>query len=117
MGAAKELAKDPYQFQWWVLSLIDARPVGSTPARPKEGRKGADEGIDGWLRFADGQEGHIEKIVVQVKSRHVGVKDIRELRDVVSRQKAAIGLFLTLEQPTAEMIKETKTTDPYISHV
>ncbi len=115
IGAARELAKDRYQFQWWALSLIDARPVGSTPTKPREGRKGADEGIDGWLRFADGAEGHVEKIVVQVKSGHVGVKDIRELRDVVSRQKAAIGLFLTLEEPTGEMIKETKATDPYIS--
>jgi len=115
IGAARELAKDRYQFQWWALSLIDARPVGSTPTRPREGRKGADEGIDGWLRFADGAEGHVEKIVVQVKSGHVGVKDIRELRDVVSRQKAAIGLFLTLEEPTSEMIKEIKITDPYVS--
>lgn len=115
MGAAKELAKKPYQFQWWALTLIEARPVGSTLTKPREGKKGADEGIDGWLRFADGAEGHVEKIVVQVKSGHVGVKDIRELRDVVSRQKAAIGLFLTLEEPTSEMVKETKTTDPYIS--
>ena len=81
------------------------------------GRKGADEGIDGWLRFADGVEGHVEKIVVQVKSGHVSVKDIRELRDVVSRQKAAIGLFLTLEEPTGEMIKDTKATDPYVSSI
>ncbi|MFZ0897435.1 MAG: DNA methyltransferase [Candidatus Nitrosopolaris sp.] len=118
MGAARELARNSrYQFQWWALSLIDARPVGSTPTKPREGRKGADEGIDGWLRFADGAEGHVEKIIVQVKSGHVGVKDIREIRDVVSRQKAAIGLFLTLEEPTSEMIKETKTTDPYVSSI
>ena len=43
------------------------------------------------------------------------MKDIRELRDVVNRQKAAIGLFLTLEEPTSEMIKEVKATDPYVS--
>jgi len=118
IGAAKELARNSrYQFQWWALSLIHARPVGSTPTKPREGRKGADEGIDGWLRFADGEEGHVEKIVVQVKSGHTGVKDIRELRDVVSRQKAAIRLFLTLEEPTGEMIKETKATDPYVSSI
>jgi hypothetical protein len=32
-------------------------------------------------------EGQIEKIVVQVKSGHVGVKNIQELHNVVSRQK------------------------------
>jgi site-specific DNA-methyltransferase (adenine-specific) len=116
MGAAKELARTSrYQFQWWALSLIGARPVGSTPVKPREGKKGADEGIDGWLRFADGAEGHVEKIVVQVKSGHVSVKDIRELRDVISRQNAAMGIFLTLEQATSEMTREVKTTDPYIS--
>jgi site-specific DNA-methyltransferase (adenine-specific) len=118
MGAARELSSNSrYQFQWWALSLIGARPVGSTPSKPTEGRKGADEGIDGWLRFADGIEGHVEKIVVQVKSGHVGVKDIRELRDVISKQKAAIGLFLTLEEPTSEMVREAKATDPYVSPV
>ncbi len=115
LGAAQALAQDRYQFQWWALSQIDARPVGSTEAKPKEGKKGADEGIDGWLRFVDKSEGHYEKIVVQVKSGHVGVKDIRELRDTITRQRAAMGIFLTLEEPTSEMVKEVKATDPYVS--
>jgi site-specific DNA-methyltransferase (adenine-specific) len=115
LGAAKELAKDRYQFQWWALSLVRARPVGSTPAKPQEGKKGADEGVDGWMRFPNGVEGHFEKVVVQVKSGHIGVKDLRELRDVVNRQSAAIGVLITLEEPTAEIIKEVKATDPYIS--
>jgi len=80
-----------------------------------EGKKGADHGIDGWMRFEDGPEGHIERIVVQVKSGHVSVRDIRELRDVLVSQKAAMGIFLTLEEPTSEMSKEAKATEPYIS--
>lgn len=111
LEAAKELAKDRYQFQWWALSLVGARPVGSSNDG-REGKKGADEGIDGWLRFGDGN-GRIERIVVQVKSGHVGVKDIRELRDVVSRQRAAMGIFITLEEPTSEMVKEVKATEPF----
>jgi site-specific DNA-methyltransferase (adenine-specific) len=116
MGAAIALSKNRYQFQWWVLRVIGANPVGSTPAKPREGNKVADEGVDGWLRFTDGK-GHLERIVVQVKSGHVGVRDIRELRDVVSRQEAAIGIFLTLEEPTSEMRSEAKATDPYVSPV
>jgi len=115
LGAAKALAENRYQFQWWALSLVGAMPFGSTSSRPREGKKGADEGIDGWLRFAGMGEGQIERIVVQVKSGHVGVKDIRELRDVVTRQKAAIGLYLTLEEPTSEMLREAKATDPYVA--
>jgi site-specific DNA-methyltransferase (adenine-specific) len=120
LGAARELAsteEDRYQFQWWALSLIGARPVGSTLTKPSVGRKGADEGVDGWLRFADVSEGHVEKIVVQVKSGHVNVNHIRELRDTINRQKAAMGIFLTLEEPTSEMIKEVKATDPYKSPI
>jgi DNA modification methylase len=117
IDGVRELAqKDRYQFQWWALNLIEnAHPSHSSASRPKEGKKGADEGVDGWIRFVDKSEGHYEKIVIQVKSGHVGVKDIRELRDVVGRQKAVIGLFVTLEEPTSEMIKEVKATDPYVS--
>lgn len=115
LGAAIELAKNRYQFQWWALDRLGATPIGSTEAKPREGKKGADEGVDGWLRFSIGE--HFEKIVVQVKSGHVGVRDIRELRDVVSRQKATMGLFITLEEPTSEMISEVKATDPYVSPI
>jgi Adenine specific DNA methylase Mod len=113
--AARALAQNRYQFQWWALYEIDARPVGSSEINPTQGKKGADEGVDGWLRFTDKHEGHYEKIVVQVKSGHVGVRDIRELRDVVFKQKAAMGIFLTLEDPTGEMVKEIRTTEPYVS--
>lgn len=34
---------------------------------------------------------------------------------MITRQKAAIGIFLTLEEPTTEMMKEIKATDPYVS--
>ncbi len=117
IDGVRELAlRDRYQFQWWALNLIEnAHPSHSSTSKPKEGKKGADEGVDGWIRFADKAEGHYEKIVIQVKSGHVGVKEIRELRDVVNRQKAVIGLFVTLEEPTSKMIDEVKATDPYIS--
>lgn len=117
MGAAKELSKNRFQFQWWALSLINARPEGASLNNPRIGKKGADEGIDGRLKFFDGQEGHVKDIIIQVKSGHVGVRDIRELRDVITRNNAAIGLFLTLEKPTREMVRESKTTDPYISPI
>lgn len=115
LESARALAQNRYQFQWWVLFKIGALPAGSTEANPRIGKKGADEGVDGWLRFVDKAEGYYEKIVVQVKSGHVGVKDIRELRDVVTRQRAAMGIFLTLEEPTSEMVREVNVTDPYVS--
>jgi hypothetical protein len=69
IGGAKDLAlRDRYQFQCWALSLIGAIPVGSTAANLRQVKKGADEGVDGWLRFASGVEGQFEKIVKWVLS-------------------------------------------------
>ncbi|MFN8456079.1 MAG: hypothetical protein U0401_15665 [Anaerolineae bacterium] len=45
VGAARQLAQDDrYQFQWWALSLVKAKPLGGDD---KSGKKGADRGIDG----------------------------------------------------------------------
>ena len=48
-ASASQLANDDrYQFQWWALSLIQARPLGGTSGS-KRGKKGADQGIDGLI--------------------------------------------------------------------
>ena len=51
---AAALAKEnPYQFQWWALGLVEARPV--------EQKKGADRGIDGRKYFHDEGRGREDK--------------------------------------------------------
>ena len=99
-GGARELADhDKYQFQWWACSLINAHPY-------KGKKKGADSGIDGLIFFQDEKKG-AKKIVVSVKGgKNVGVAMIRDLAHVVARDKAKIGLFVTLEPPTKPMSKE-----------
>jgi len=85
-----------YQFQWWALGLVGARPV--------EQKKGADQGIDGRLFFHDeGAKGTTKQVILSVKSGGVGVKDVRELDSVVAREKAAIGVLITLEESTRPM--------------
>lgn len=99
LTGARELAlQNRYQFQWWALSLINARPYGDK-------KKGADTGIDGYLYFSD-EKDKVSKAVVQVKSGNVSVKDIRDFGHVIDREEAKIGIFITLEQPTANMITE-----------
>jgi DNA modification methylase len=57
LEAAKQLAsEDRYQFQWWALSLIEARPLGGQSGS-KEGKKGSDKGIDGVMVFTDDNSG------------------------------------------------------------
>ena len=97
-GAIELAGQNRYQFQWWALSLIDARPYGDK-------KKGSDEGIDGYVYFYEDKD-KVEKGIVSVKSGKVGVKDVRDLGHVIDREKAKIGLLLTLQAPTRDMKKE-----------
>ena len=99
MDGARDLARrDKYQFQWWAVSLIDAQPFGGK-------RKGADGGIDGLIYFRTGPR-TTERAIVSVKGGAVGVPMIRDLKGVLDRERAPIGVFLTLEPPTRPMEAE-----------
>ncbi|MFN0138987.1 MAG: DNA methyltransferase [Pyrinomonadaceae bacterium] len=104
-GARELAATDRYDFQWWILPLIGARALGA-PQGQKHGKKGADSGIDGLMVFTDDNSGKAKKVIVSVKSGGVNVSQIRDLAHVVDREKAAIGVFVTLEEPTKPMIRE-----------
>lgn len=89
-------ADDKYQFQWWTLGLVGARPAN--------GKKGPDEGVDGRLFFHDeGARGTTKQIILSVKGGGVGVKDVRELTAVVDRERAQLGALLTFKSPTRNM--------------
>jgi site-specific DNA-methyltransferase (adenine-specific) len=100
LSSAKALAnQDRFQFQAWALGLIGARTADSS-------RRGADRGIDGKLLFRDEKAGDRKQIVLSVKSGSVSSKEMRDLVGVVDREKAAIGVLITLEPPSKPMIRE-----------
>ncbi len=100
LEGAKALAlEDRYQFQFWALGLVDARPA-------QDKKKGADGGIDGYIHFFQDNSTVPQRIIIQVKSGHVNVGMIRDLKGTVDREKAAIGAFITLELPTKPMLNE-----------
>lgn len=100
--------QDPYQFQWWALGLVGARPT--------EQKKGADKGIDGRLYFHDeGPSGRTKQIIFSVKAGHVSVAHVRDLRGVVQREDAAIGVLLSMESPTGPMRTEAASAGFYDS--
>jgi adenine specific DNA methylase Mod len=106
---AKNLAeRDKYQFQWWACSLVNAQPFQGK-------KKGSDGGIDGLIFFQDDNSG-AKKIIVSVKGgEHVSVTMVKDLIATVEREKAAIGLFITLAEPTKPMITEAVSTGFYES--
>jgi site-specific DNA-methyltransferase (adenine-specific) len=113
--SARQLAQDDrFQFEWWALSLVRARPVGGEEGS-KKGKKGADRGIDGVVTFVDDAGGKPKRVLVQVKSGHVNSATIRDLAGTVGREKAAMGVLITLEAPTQPMVTEAVSAGFYES--
>jgi DNA modification methylase len=109
LDGARDLAlRDKYQFQWWACSLVNAQPYQGK-------KKGADGGIDGLIFFQDDKNA-AKKIVVSVKGgEHVNVAMVRDLAHVVAREKAEIGLFVTLAEPSNPMEVEAVKEGFYVS--
>ncbi len=104
--AAKLAADDPYQFQWWALGLVGARPV--------EQKKGADKGIDGRIYFHEGP-GQTKQIILSVKAGKLHAPYVRDLRGVLEREKAEIAVLISLEEPTGPMRREAASAGFYTS--
>jgi site-specific DNA-methyltransferase (adenine-specific) len=105
-GAIALATSDPYQFQWWALNLIGARPVGEAVGR--KGKKGMDRGIDGVIRFRDDPHAETsERLLVSVKAgRNITPAMVRDLRGTIEREGAPIGVLFLMHKPTSEMRKE-----------
>jgi DNA modification methylase len=109
LGGARDLAsRSKHQFELWALSLVGAHSG-------QEKKKGADQGIDGLIFFQD--ELNVTKmVIVSVKGGdHVNVSMIRDLKGVLDREKAQIGLFVTLAEPTKPMVVEAAAAGFYES--
>ena len=103
---ARDLAeRDKHEFQKWITATIGAQPY-------KGGKKGMDRGIDGYLHFRDADK-KPQFAVISVKGGGIKSGDIRDLKGTMEREKAAMGLFLTLNEPTREMEKEAAAAGFY----
>ena len=101
-------ATDPWQFQWWSLGLVGARPV--------EQKKGADKGIDGRLYFHDEPGAETKQVILSVKAgQNLGVGMVRDLGHVVQREGAVIGVLITMREPTGPMKTEAVSAGFYDS--
>ena len=106
--AERLAAEDPYQFQWWALGLVGARLT--------EQKKGADKGIDGRQFFHDDKTGETKQIIFSVKAGELHATYVRDLRGVVEREKAAIGVMISFQEPTKPMRTEAASAGFYSSN-
>lgn len=89
---------DPYEFQWWIVQRVEGDV--------EEKKKGADRGIDGRIYFHD-DLGNSHEIICSVKAgQQLHVNYVRDLRGVIEREKAAIGVLLCAHEPTGPMLRE-----------
>ena len=106
-GAQELVDNDKYQFQWWALGLVGARPVDQ--------KKGADKGIDGRIYFHDEAQGKTKQIIISVKGGGTNVTHLRDLRGVIDRESAEIGVLITMQEPTKPMRSEAASAGYYTS--
>lgn len=105
---AKELAReDPFQFEVWALSKVNAHNADK--------RKGADQGIDGRLPFHEKTGGKTRQVIISVKSGKIGPQHVRDLRGVIEREEAEIGVLISMREPTAAMRAEAASAGTYRS--
>ena len=112
IASAKELAikdkKGRIDFQEWVVEFL----LGGI-LNPK---KTADGGWDGYLTF---QKNNAEKgiVLIEVKSGHCNVKNIREFINVIDRQNADIGVFVCFDEHlTKPMLEAAKEAGNYTNY-
>ena len=89
----------------WITAKIGAQPY-------KGGKKGMDRGIDGYLHFRDAEK-KPQFGIVSVKGGGIKSGDIRDLKGTMEREKAALGIFLTLKDSTREIEREAAAAGLY----
>ncbi len=108
-GAAQLASENKYQFQYWALGLVGGQPTEAL-------KKGADRGIDGRRNFHDDNSGKTKQIIFSVKGgQNVGVSEVRDLRGVIERERAAIGAYVSFAELTKPMQKEAAEAGFYTS--
>lgn len=93
--------------KWAVLTYTNNRALINH-------KKGADQGVDGVVLF-QGDQQTPEKMIFQVKSGKVKSGDIRDLIGTMTLQNASLAIFITLQEPTKEMLTTAKSAGFYRS--
>ncbi len=105
-GAAALFAENPFDFERWAVSLIDAQP---------NEKQVGDKGIDGRMRFYS-DEDRIGQALVSVKGGHtVNPAMVNEIHGTVTSEHAEMGILITLTKPTRGMKEAADKSGNYTS--
>lgn len=104
-GARALFAANPFDFERWAVSLVDAQP---------NQKQVGDKGIDGVIRFPTDNKGGTGRSLVSVKGGGtVNPGMVRDLVGTVEQQKADMGVFICLSEPTKGIREVEKASGVY----
>lgn len=103
-GARALLRRSSFDFERWAVTRINARP---------NEKQHGDKGIDGVARFYLDKK-TTGKVLVSVKGgKDIGPQFVRDLLGTIETQKAQMGVLITLEDPTPDMVDAVNHSGNY----
>ncbi len=93
--------------KWAILSYSNNKALINE-------KKGADHGIDGIAYIMEGHD-TFRDVLFSVKSGHSSLSQFRDFCHVVKRDEAAMGIFITLDEPTKQMNAEAVKMGKYVN--
>ena len=95
MGGAHALfSRSPFEFERWCVMLIGGQP---------NEKQVGDKGIDGVIRIATDARGGSVKALISVKGGATNPGHVRDLLGTVESQRAVMGVFICMIEPTKGM--------------
>jgi len=102
-GVQKLVEQSEHEFAIWAITRIGGKP---------KKQKSRDKGVDGFKDFFDG--GKPKRALVQATCQMGScVSKLRDFCHVVNRDKSPIGIFITMKEPTRDMISEAAKEGVY----
>ena len=104
-GAEALFKRSPFEFERWCVMMLDGQP---------NEKQVGDRGIDGVIRFPVDAKGNSDRALVSVKGGATNPGHVRDLFGTIESQRAAMGVFVTMNPPTKGMIEAANHGGSYI---
>ena len=104
-GARALFGRSPFEFERWCVMLLDGQP---------NEKQVGDRGIDGVIRFPVDAKGNSDRVLVSVKGGATNPGHVRDLVGTVDSQRAAMGVFVMMNEPTRGMLEAANQSGTYV---
>lgn len=103
-GARALFERSPFEFERWCVMQLDGQP---------NEKQVGDRGVDGVIRFPLDGKHNTGRVLISVKGGATNPGHVRDLIGTVESQRAAMGVFVCMAQPTAGMIEAANRSGTY----